>query len=131
MAYLTEARVAYGFGLLGGVLLLVGALFALVLGAAFLVGGHVLGAAGLWMQTLLLVVFGLLALFFTRLGFGGWSGHPLSAGVMLLVVAMLAAITIGFGVNIVAAIGVVFVALAGILYVLEPAIKAAERVVHM
>lgn len=123
---LTEERVGYGLGLLGGILFLLGALVALLTGTVDLVGGRISVALNALSETLLLVVFGGLALFFSFLGHRSWRDRPVSAGLLLVVVAFLGAVTLGLGPNVLALIGALLVVLAGVLYLVEPMKRAAH-----
>ena len=129
MVYLTEERLGYGFGLLGGVLLLLGALVALTMGAVSLVSGSLHAALNAWSETVVLAVVGGLAIFFAFLGHQSWRDRPTSAGLLLVVVAFLGALALGFGGNVVALVGVLFVGLGGLLYLIEPMRRAAHVVV--
>ena len=127
MVDLSEERVGYGFGLIGGLLFLIGALVALMAGTLELVGGRIAVGLNAVSTTVLLAVFGVLAIFFARLGHRGWSDRPVSAGLLLIVVALLGALTVGLGANVLALVGAVFVLLGGLLYLVEPAKRAATH----
>jgi len=126
MENLTERSLGYLLGLLGGALMLLGALIALALGAADLALGHTGGMLGAWSEAVVLSVVGGLALFFAYLGYHGWKDRGLVTGIMLLVIAFLGWGVLGLGSNIAALVGGIFVLLSGILYLVEP----AKRVVH-
>jgi hypothetical protein len=129
MSELTEERLGYGFGILGGALIALGGLVSLVVGAADLVLGRPFGALGAASEAVILFVVGGLAMFFAWLGHRTWSGRPLASGVLLVVLAILGWIVVGVGANLLALIGSLFVVLAGILFLLEPAKKAAGSIV--
>jgi hypothetical protein len=129
MSELTEERIGYGFGLLGGLLFLAGALVAAFAGVFFAVTGHPYGTLGAWSAALVLTVLGLVAMFFAYVGHRNWSGHTAVAGVLLLVVALLGWAVSGFGVNVLALIGDIFVLFAGLLYLVQPAVRASRAVV--
>lgn len=126
MADLTERTVGYGFGLLGGVLVAVGGLVALALGTADLVVGRMQGTINAWSEAVLLLVIGALALFFAYLGAHGWRERGLVSGTLLVVVSFIGWLILGLGSNLVALVGAIFVFLAGLLYLIEP----ARQVVH-
>ncbi len=126
MADLTERTVGYGFGLLGGLLIVVGGIVALVLGALDLVVGRPVGTVTAWSESVILFVVGALALFFAYLGQHSWRDRGLASGILMVVVALIGWAVLGFGGNLVALIGAIFVFLSGVLYLLEP----ARRVVH-
>lgn len=129
MSNLTEERVAYGLGLLGGVLFLLGALVAFAVSTVDLLSGRTLGALGAGSETLLLGVFGALAIFFAYLGHSPWRDRPAAAGLLLIVIAFLAATVIGLLPNVLALIGAVLTALSGVLLLVEPMRRAAHVVV--
>ena len=128
MASLTESRLGYGFGLLGGFLIALGGIVALILGTADLVTGRVLGGASLMSEAIVLFVVGALAAFFAYLGSHGWSDHPLTSGVILVIIALFGWGLLSLGTNVVALVGGIFVFLAGILYLVEPTKRAVTAV---
>jgi len=128
MSELTEQRLGYGFGVLGGVLIALGGLVSLVVSAADLIVGRPFGALGAASEAVVLFVVGGLAILFAWLGRRDWSSRPLASGVLLVVVAALGWIVVGVGADLLALIGSVFVLLAGVLYLLEPAKKAAGAI---
>ena len=123
----TEERLGFGFGWLGGVLLLVGALLALVVGLFDLATARFPGALGAWSETVLLAVLGALAILFTEMGHRAWRDRPGSAGVLLVVVGVLGWAMLGFRPDLVALIGALFAALAGVLYLIPPMSRAFHR----
>ncbi len=129
MADLTEQRLGYGFGLLGGLLIAIGGLVSLAVGTADLVLGRSLGALSAGSEAVVLFVVGGLAIFFAWLGHRDWSSRPLASGILLVVMAFLAWVVVGVGANLVALIGSLFVFLAGVLFLIEPAKKAVNTVV--
>ena len=128
MADLTERTLGYGFGLLGGLLVIVGAILALAMGVADLVAGRPVGTINAWSESVVLFVVGGLALFFAFLGQHTWREKGLVSGVMLVIVAVLGWAVLGLGSNVVALIGAIFVFLSGILFLLEPAKQAVRSV---
>lgn len=130
MSELTEQRLGYGFGALGGVLIALGGLVSLLVGAADLVLGHPIGALGAASEAVVFFVVGGLALFFAWLGHRDWSARPFASGVVLVVLAVLGWLVVGVGADLLALIGSLFVFLAGVLFLLEPAKKAAGAVVN-
>ena len=129
MSELTEERVGFGLGLLGGLLIALGGLVSLAMGTADLVVGRAVGALTASSEGVVLLVVGGLAVFFAWLGRRAWSGRPLASGVLLVVVAVLAGAVVGVGATLLALVGSLFVVLAGILFLLEPAKRAASAVV--
>lgn len=129
MTDITERKVGYGFGILGGVLIAIGALVAFVRGAVDLVVGSPFGAINVWSQAVILLVVGGLALFFAYLANHNWRDRPFASGVLLVVISLLGWAVLGFGADLIALLGAVFVFLAGVLYLLVPAKRALEAVV--
>lgn len=129
MVELTERRLGYGFGLLGGALFLVGALVSVVSGTLDFVVRHPFGALGAMSQAVVLFVVGGLALFFAYLGHRTWSDRPLVSGVLLVLVAGVGWIVLGLGANVIALVGALFVFLAGVLYLIEPTRHAVSAAV--
>ncbi|HEV2519841.1 MAG TPA: hypothetical protein VGX00_04375 [Thermoplasmata archaeon] len=128
MTSLTERNVGYGFGLLGGLLIALGAIVALALGAADLLIGRSFGALSMASEAVVLFVVGGLAAFFAFLGNHGWKDRPFASGVILVVLAVLGWGFLGIGTNLLAVVGGIFVFLAGVLFLVEPARRAAVAV---
>jgi hypothetical protein len=129
MVELTERRLGYGFGLLGGGLILLGALVSLVTGAIDLVASHPFGALGAMSAAVILFVVGGLALFFAYLGHRAWSDRPLASGILLVLLAGIGWLVLGLGGNVIALIGALFVFLAGVLMLIEPTRHAVSAAV--
>ena len=88
MTNLTERNIGYGFGLLGALLIGLGAIVALAVGTADLVVGHSFGAISMVSEAVVLFVVACIAGFFAYLGNRGWSDRPFVSGVILVVVAL-------------------------------------------
>jgi hypothetical protein len=129
MVELTERRLGYGFGLLGGGLILLGALLSVVTGAIDLVARHPFGALGAMSGAVVLFVVGGLALFFAYLGHGAWRDRPLASGILLVLLAGVGWLVLGLGGNVIALIGALFVFLAGVLMLIEPTRHAVSAAV--
>jgi hypothetical protein len=130
MAEMTEQRLGFGFGLLGGVLIALGGLVSLVLGTADLILGRPIGALNAASEGILLLVVGGLALLFSWLSHHSWSGRLVTSGVMLILVAVIGWIVVGIGSSLLALIGSLFVFLAGVLYLVDPAARAIRVAVQ-
>jgi hypothetical protein len=128
MAEWTEQRLGYVFGLLGGGLIALGGIVSLIVGAADLALGHPYGAIGAVSAAIVLLVVGALAALFAWMGRHDWSARPLASGIMLIVIAVIGWAIVGIDASLLALIGSLFVFLAGVLYVLEPAKRAAASV---
>jgi hypothetical protein len=126
MADLTERTVGYGFGLLGGLLMLLGAFVAMALGIVDLAGARPLAALAAWSETVILIVVGGLALFFAYMGQHAWKERSITSGLLLVVLAAIGWTVLGFGGNVIALVGALFVLLGGVLFLIEP----TRRVIH-
>ena len=120
MAELTEQKLGYWFGVLGGGLLLVGALVSFLVGIVDLAAGRAFGAIDAWSATVLLGIVGGLSMLFARLAYRSWNNRPLSGGILLIVVAVVGWAALGLGANVLALVGALFVFLAGVLFLIEP-----------
>ncbi len=120
MVDLNEQRVAGLLGYLGAGLFVLGGLLAIVSGSIALMGGRVYGAFDLWGESLLLLALGGITGFFAWLGRHDWSARPGTSGVMLVLVAVIGIVTLGFGANVLGLLGVVFAVLAGALFLIRP-----------
>jgi hypothetical protein len=126
MSDLTERKLGWGFGLLGGLLIVAGAIVSAVVGTLYLATGRFAGAFGAGSEAVLLFVVGALALFFAYLAHRSWSDRPIVAGVLLVVIAAIGWGVTGFGGNVIALLGALFVFLAGLLYLLQPALSGVK-----
>jgi len=129
MTNLTERGLGYGFGLLGGVLLLVGSLVSFLFGVVDLATGHPFGALAAATLGVLWLVIGALALFFAYLGYHGWSDRPLASAVLLVVLAVVGWAFLGLGANVVVLVGGLFALLGGVLFLVQPAKQLASSIV--
>ena len=116
----TERNLGYGLGLVGGGLILLGAIVSGVIGLVDLAVGHLFGAAASVGEAAVLFVVGGLAVLFAYLGYRPWSNRPIAAGVLLVVLGALAWGAMGFGANLIALIGALLVLLGGVLYLVVP-----------
>ena len=113
-------------GLLGGALLFIAGLIGLVSGLSGGLGGKVaVGASGVGGAVVLLVI-GIVALFFVRRAHGWWRGRPVSSGIFLLVIAVVGWILLGLGANLVTLAGAVLVFLSGVLFLVSPAVAGIK-----
>jgi hypothetical protein len=125
----TEQRIGYAFGLLGGGLTALGGLVTLIVGTTYALFGHPLGIVGAVSEAAVLFVVGGLAMFFAWLVRHDWSTRPLAGGLLLVVLAFAGWAILGLGVNVLALVGSLFVLLAGVLFLVEPAKRAASALV--
>jgi len=126
MSDLTERGVAWGLGVVGGVLFLAAALVSLAVGTFDLAVGHAMSALGAGTEAVVLFVVGALALFFSYLAHRPWQSHAFTAGVLLVVIAAIGWVVLGFGGNLLALLGAVFVFLAGVLYLIPSALTGVK-----
>ena len=124
-----ERAMGHLFGLVGGLLILLGGLAAVVFGFVDLAVGHAFGAAGALGEAVVLFVVGALVVLFAHLGEHGWKDRPVVTGVLLVVLAAVGWAALGFGANLLALVGGIFALLAGVLYLIEPAQHAVTKVV--
>jgi hypothetical protein len=125
----TERGIGHVFGMIGGLLVAVGALVAVVFGFADLAVSHWYAAAGALSSAVVLFVVGALVLLFNHMGEHGWKDRPLTTGVVLVVLALVDWASLGFGPNLLAVLGGIFVLLAGVLYLIEPTKHAVTTMV--
>jgi hypothetical protein len=128
MENITERGLGNLFGLIGGALIIVGAVVAAAFGAADTLLGHVLAAMNAMSEAVVLGVVGALVLLFTYLGEREWSAKPVVSGVLLVLLAVISWGVLGLGENVLAIVGGIFVLLAGALYLIEPSQKALGAV---
>jgi len=129
MSNLTEKRLGYGFGLLGGGLILLGSLVSILVGVVDLAIGRPFGALNSATLAVVLFVVGGLVLFFTWLARRDWNDRPIASGVMLVVLSVVGWAFLGLGENVISLVGALFAFVAGVLYLVEPAKRAATSVV--
>jgi hypothetical protein len=129
MSNLSERRLGYGFGLLGGGLILLGSLVSVLVGVVDLALGRPYGALSSVSLAAILFVVGGLAMFFAWLARHDWGDRPLASGVLLVVIAVVGWAFLGLGENVISLIGSLFVLLGGVLFLVEPATRAAHSVV--
>jgi hypothetical protein len=126
MSDLTERKLGWGFGLLGGVLIMAGAVVSAGVGTFDLATGRFAGALIAGSAAILLFAVGALALFFSYLAHRSWNDKPLIAGILLVVIAAIGWGVTGFGGSVIALLGALFVFLAGLLFLLEPALSGVK-----
>jgi hypothetical protein len=129
MEHATEREMGHLFGLVGGILVLAGGLFATAFGITNLVMGQLAAAGAALGGAVVLYVVGGLILLFAHLADHGWQGRPVACGAMLVVLAIVSWVALGFGASVLALIGGIFALLAGVLYLVEPTQRAASAIV--
>jgi hypothetical protein len=126
MSDLTERKLGWGFGLLGGVLIIAGAVVSAFVGTFDLAMGRFAGALGAGSEAVLAFTVGVLALFFAWLAHRSWSDRPIIAGILLVVIAAIGWGVTGLGGNVFVLLGALFVFLAGVLFLLQPALSSVK-----
>ncbi|HYB79781.1 MAG TPA: hypothetical protein VEG66_08515 [Thermoplasmata archaeon] len=113
--------IAFMFGVLGAILLIVAAAADFIGGfvlLAFGSGGHALGA---WGRSVIDIVMALLVGLFSVFGRSGDRERTLAAGVVLVVLAFVGWFALGLAGEILALVGVLFALIAGILFLVTSA----------
>ncbi len=126
MSDLTERGLGWAFGLIGGALFVVAAIVSAAVGTFDLAVGRPMGALGAGTDAVVLFVVGALALFFSYLAHRTWKDRPITAGVLLVVIAAIGWAALDLGVNVFALLGAILVFLAGVLYLVQPALTGAK-----
>jgi hypothetical protein len=122
----SERAIGHLLGLVGGLLIVIGGIVAAAFGFGDLVLGRAFGAAAALSEGIVLVVVGGLVLLFAHMGEHAWRDRPFVSGVLLVVLALVGWAVLGLGVNLLALVGGIFALLAGVLYLVEPAQRAAK-----
>ncbi len=105
------------FGALGGALIVLEGLIDFVKGAFFLAVGRPYLGLGALGASVLFVVLGLVLIMFAFLGSVRQQDRALAAGVVMVVVALLGILLLGFANGLLGLLGAIFVLIAGLLYV--------------
>jgi len=119
MSRLGDRNLGFLFGALGAVILIVAGVIDFFGGFVFLalgLGGHAIGA---WDRSLLNVVLGVVIGLFAFVGRSSGNDRTVTAGVLLVVVAIVGWLGLGLAGGILELLGALFARLAGILYLLS------------
>jgi hypothetical protein len=127
MSNITERALGFGFGVLGGLLIALAAFIGLLIGGFDLAMGRLPAAVDAESEALVLAVLGGLGMLFAFLGHRPWADRPVTSGVLLLLIAVLAWATVGPAESVLALVGILFVLLAGVLYLIPPARYTVRR----
>jgi hypothetical protein len=111
-----DRRLAMIFGLIAAVLLVTAAILRLLVGAAFFVTGRELAALGSANEAVIFLVLGLVIGFFSLMGRSRTADGSLAVGVILVVLAVVGWLALGFGGSLLALLAAVFTLIAGILF---------------
>lgn len=113
-----ERRLAMVFGILGALLLVLEGLIELVAGVVLIALGHGLAALGTWQHAVIVLVVGVIVGLFTAYGKSSARDRALTAGVILVVIALIGWIAFGLAAGILGILGTLLVLIAGILFLL-------------
>lgn len=111
-----DRRLALIFGVIGAVLLVAAAAIRLLVGVVLLATGHQLDALGSVNEAVVFLVVGLIIGFFSILGRSRGADRSVTVGVVLIVLALVGWLALGFGSSVLAILGAVFTLIAGILF---------------
>jgi len=112
----SDRRLGLLFGVIGAVLLVVAAVVRFLLGVVFLATGHGYLGLGSLGESVLYLVVGLIVGFFAVLGRSRGTDRSLAIGIILIVLAIVGWLALGFGNSILALLGAVFTLISGILF---------------
>jgi|HubBroStandDraft_4_1064222.scaffolds.fasta_scaffold284880_2 hypothetical protein len=122
-------RLGHLFAWIGGGLFALGALVALIFGTVLGALGRPVAAIDSISAALVLVVVAVLAVVFASLGRREGTDGSVVAGVLLIVLSVVGWAMLGLGANVLALLGALFVFLAGLLYLVDPARKVVTAAV--
>ncbi len=105
------------FGLVGAAFLVIEGLIDLSSGVIFLAFGHGLRAVGALDQAIVFIVVAFVVGFFAILGRERGQDRGLAVGLILIVLAVVGWLVLGFGSGVLAILASVFVLVGGILFV--------------
>lgn len=110
---------AFAFGIIGALLLILVGVIDFVGGFVFLAlgnGGHALVS---WDRAVIYVVVGVVAGLFAGLGHSGGNDRSVAAGAILVVLALVGWLGLGFGGDLIGLLAALFFLISGILYLLS------------
>ncbi len=116
MSAATDHRVASLFGLLAAALLVVQGILDLVSGVVYLAVGHGGRAFGSLDESLILIVVGLIVAFFAVTGRSRANERSLGTGVVLVVLALVGWLILGFGGTVLGLLGTVLILVSGVVF---------------
>ncbi len=118
MSAATDHRVASLFGLLGAALLIVQGILDLASGVVYLAVGHGGRAFGSLDESLILIVVGFIVAFFAAVGRTRGEERSIGTGVVLVVLALVGWLILGFGGNVLGLLGTILILISGVVYLL-------------
>lgn len=113
--------IAFVFGVLAAILLIISAAVDFIGGFVFLAFGHGGHAFGAWGRSVVDIVVALLVGLFSVFGRAGDRERTLAAGVVLVVLAFVGWFALGLVGEVFALVGVLFALIAGILFLVASA----------
>jgi len=116
-----ERKIGAAFGLIGAVLLVVDALLDLVRGVVYLAIGRGARAFAPFDQALVFIVIAAVVAGFSLLGGMRRQERALVAGAVLVVVALVGWLLLGFGSGVLALLGSVLILLGGVVFLASSA----------
>lgn len=111
-----DRRIGLIFGAVATALLLIDALLRFAFGFLYLVRGRELAAVGSTGSAVIFLIIGLVIGFFAVLGRSRGQDRSLAAGIVLIVLALLGLLALGFTGSILALLAAVFTLIAGVLF---------------
>jgi hypothetical protein len=111
-----DRRIAFILGILAAILLLLAAVLHFVVGVALLVTGAAHSGVGSIGSSIVEVVVALLIGFFSVLGRARGNDRSVAAGVVLIVLAVVGWVALGFGGDLLAILAAVLALIAGVLF---------------
>ncbi len=114
-----DRRIGFIFGILGAALFVLSGLLSLVGGLVVFALGHPARGLGDWDHAAILVAVGLITGLFALVGRARGRDDGLLAGVVLIVIALLGWLALGFGSGVLSILGVVCVLIGGVVYLLS------------
>ena len=111
-----DRRLALIFGVLAAVLLVLDAVLRFFLGVVLLASGRAHAAVGSVGGAVVFLVVGLIVGFFAVLGRTRDADRSLAAGLVLIVLALVGWLALGFGGSLLAILAAIFALISGILF---------------
>jgi hypothetical protein len=106
-------------GLIGAVLLFLEAFLDLVRGVVYLAFGHSVRAFGPFDQSLVLIVIGIVVAIFAALGGSRREERAMVSGAVLVVLALVGWLLLGFGTGVIALLASILILVAGVVFLVS------------
>ena len=114
-----DRGIAAVFGFVGAALLVIQALFDLVRGVVYLAFGHGIRALGPFDQAVIFLVLAAVVVLFSILGAVRSKDRAIVSGVVLIVLAIVGWIFVGFGSGVLALLAGIFILISGIVFLVS------------